>query len=175
MLLEVMQQATTNRAQDGYRRNVGIILFNNCNKVFWARRCGHDGWQFPQGGVRSNETLDQAMYRELNEEVGLDPNHVKVIARTQKWLRYDLPKVYLKKLRHKSNRNFKGQKQIWYLLELTGRESEVRLDISCKPEFDQWVWKDWAVAVEEIIDFKKHVYRTAFQELKIYLPSSPLI
>ncbi len=112
------------------------------------------------------------MYRELNEEVGLAPDHVKVVARTQRWLRYDLPNTYIKKLRYKKKQNFRGQKQIWYLLKLTGDESQVRLDISCKPEFDEWMWKDWAVAVEEIIDFKKHVYQNAFHELRIHLPPS---
>lgn len=170
-----MRQIVPNRVQDGYRRNVGIILFNHRNEVFWARRCSHDGWQFPQGGVRSNETLEQAMYRELQEEVGLTSGHVKVVARTQRWLRYDLPETYLKRLRFKSKQGFRGQKQIWYLLMLTGDESKVRLDISHKPEFDDWMWKDWAVAIEEIIEFKRHVYRTAFYELKIHLPSASFL
>ena len=61
------------RVDDGYRPNVGIILTNERNQVFWARRSGHDGWQFPQGGVKNNETVDQAMYRELYEETGLMP------------------------------------------------------------------------------------------------------
>lgn len=111
------------------------------------------------------------MYRELEEEVGLAPDHVKVIARTQRWLHYDLPETYLKRLRYRSKQNFRGQKQIWYLLKLTGDEERVRLDISRKPEFDDWIWKDWASAVEEIIEFKRHVYRTAFYELKVHLPS----
>ena len=167
-----MRQTVHYHTQDGYRPNVGIILFNHKNKVFWARRCSHDGWQFPQGGVRSHETLEQALFRELKEEVGLERDHVSVVARTQRWLHYDLPQAYLRRLRNKSQKNFKGQKQIWYLLKLTGDESEVRLDISHKPEFDDWVWKDWAAAVEEIIEFKRQVYRTAFYELKVHLPTN---
>ena len=169
-----MPQTAPYHTQDGYRPNVGIILFNHKNKVFWARRCSRDGWQFPQGGVRTNETLEQALYRELKEEVGLGRDHVRMVARTQRWLHYDLPQTYLRRLRNKSQKNFKGQKQIWYLLKLTGDESEVRLDISHKPEFDDWIWKDWAAAVEEIIEFKRHVYRTAFYELKVYLPTNTL-
>ena len=170
-----MQYSDRNREHDGYRPNVGIILFNHKNKVFWARRCGHDGWQFPQGGIRLYETVEQALYRELEEEVGLRPDHVKVIARTQDWLHYDLPDSFLKRLRHKSTRNFRGQKQIWYLLRLIGDDSQVHLDASRKPEFDDWVWKDWAAAVEEIIGFKRHVYRTAFYELKVHLPAGPFL
>lgn len=161
--------------QDGYRPNVGIILINEDNEVFWARRCGHDGWQFPQGGVKSNETLKQALYRELREEIGLGPQHVQVVARTQRWLRYDLPVSYLRRLRSRNNRNFRGQKQMWYLLRLTGSESEVRLDSSTKPEFDDWVWKDWLAAIDEIIDFKRSVYRSAYSELRVHLGQDPLI
>ncbi len=161
--------------QDGYRPNVGIILINKDNEVFWARRCGHDGWQFPQGGVKSNETLKQALYRELHEEIGLGPQHVQVVARTQRWLRYDLPVSYLRRLRSRNNRNFRGQKQMWYLLRLTGSESEVRLDSSTKPEFDHWVWKDWLAAIDEIIEFKRSVYRSAYSELRVHLVQDPFI
>ena len=159
--------------KDGYRPNVGIILLNDYNEVFWARRCGHDGWQFPQGGVKSNETLKQALFRELYEEIGLGPEHVQVVARTQEWLHYDLPAPYLKRLRSRSNRSFRGQKQMWYLLRLTGNESEVRLDGSINPEFDDWVWKDWSMAIDEIIEFKRSVYRSAYTELRVHLMGRP--
>lgn len=157
------------KLQDGYRPNVGIILLNNDNEVFWARRCRHDGWQFPQGGVKSNETLKQALFRELKEEIGLTPQHVRIVARTQRWLHYDLPNSHLKNLRSRNNRKFRGQKQIWYLLRLTGSESEVRLDRSSRPEFDYWVWKDWSTAIDEIIEFKRSVYKSAYSELKVHL------
>ena len=78
--------------RQGYRPNVGIILCNDAGKVFWARRSGEDSWQFPQGGIRRNETPEQALYRELAEEVGLGPEHVEVIGRTARWLRYRIPR-----------------------------------------------------------------------------------
>lgn len=112
------------------------------------------------------------MYRELNEEIGLAPEHVLVVARTQRWLRYDLPVSYLRRLRSRNNRRFRGQKQIWYLLRLTGSESDVCLDRSNKPEFDHWVWKDWPAAIDEIIEFKRGVYRRAYSELKVHLSNS---
>ena len=154
---------------DGFRPNIGIILSNHQGQVLWARRTGQDAWQFPQGGIRANETLKQALYRELHEEIGLGPEHVHVVARTQRWLHYDLPGSYLKRLKSRKNRNFRGQKQIWFLLRLTGNESEVRLDNSHRPEFDHWVWKDWLAAIDEIIEFKRGVYRSAYSELRIHL------
>ncbi len=111
----------------------------------------------------------------MYEEIGLGPQHVQVVARTQRWLRYDLPVSYLRRLRSRNNRNFRGQKQMWYLLRLTGSESEVRLDSSTKPEFDHWVWKDWLAAIDEIIEFKRSVYRSAYSELRVHLVQDPFI
>ncbi|MEE8482256.1 MAG: RNA pyrophosphohydrolase, partial [Acidiferrobacterales bacterium] len=93
--------------KDGYRSNVGIILCNADNKVLWARRSRRDGWQFPQGGMQHQESPEQAMYRELKEEVGLDPSHVKIMGRTREWLRYDLPESMLSS---NSRSEFRGQK-----------------------------------------------------------------
>ncbi|MDH3639617.1 MAG: RNA pyrophosphohydrolase, partial [Gammaproteobacteria bacterium] len=101
---------------DGYRPNVGIILLNRYNQVFWARRTGHDGWQFPQGGMQRNETPVQALYRELYEEVGLTESQVRIVARTNGWLHYDLPSKYRR--RPGKGTRFRGQKQIWFLLRL---------------------------------------------------------
>src|SRR4030067_3098825 len=78
--------------EDGYRANVGIILCNQSGLVLWARRVGQDAWQFPQGGIRRDETPEQALYRELWEEIGLEPGHVAVIGCTRDWLAYRLPR-----------------------------------------------------------------------------------
>ena len=77
---------------DGFRANVAIVLFNDEHRLFWAKRVGMDAWQFPQGGIRPNESIEAAMFRELYEEVGLLPEHVKVVGATRNWLRYKLPK-----------------------------------------------------------------------------------
>ena len=68
----------------GFRANVGIILVNDQGQVFWGRRIGMSAWQFPQGGVNPRESLEAAMFRELREEVGLEPHHVKVIGCTRR-------------------------------------------------------------------------------------------
>ncbi len=145
----------------GYRPNVGIVLCNDRGQVFWARRCGRDGWQFPQGGIRAHETPEQAMFRELQEEVGLESHLVEVLGRTSDWLRYDIPGQYLRR-----TGVFRGQKQVWFLLRLLGRDDDVRLDASHKPEFDDWRWIDYWSAVEHIIDFKRDVYQRALTELE---------
>src|SRR5574340_717853 len=77
--------------REGYRPNVGIILCNAHNQVFWGKRVNQHAWQFPQGGINSGETPEQAMFRELEEEVGLQPEHVRILGRTREWLRYDVP------------------------------------------------------------------------------------
>jgi len=163
-------------ANDGYRPNVGIIICNEQRKVFWARRINNDGWQFPQGGVSRNESLIDAMYRELQEETGLEQKHVRVVAHTKDWVKYDLPKKFLRHQRRrlhgtaKKRISFKGQKQVWFLLELTGKESSVNLAGGLEsPEFDRWCWVDTKYAIENIVDFKRAVYKKALSEFKQYL------
>jgi putative (di)nucleoside polyphosphate hydrolase len=147
---------------DGYRPNVGIILCNGDDQVLWARRRRHDGWQFPQGGVEKGESIIDAVYRELFEEVGLLPTHVEVIGCTQQWLRYDVPRNYLRS----SGIAFRGQKQMWYLLRMLADDTEVCLDHSEQPEFDEWRWVDYWLPLEQIVPFKRTVYRRALTELE---------
>lgn len=149
--------------KDGYRLNVGIILVNADNQVLWARRSRRDGWQFPQGGMQREESPQQAMFRELKEEIGLEPSHVKIIGRTREWLRYELPEFMLKS---NSKSEFRGQKQIWFLLRFLGKESDVVLNDSEKPEFDAWRWTEYWRAAEDIVAFKRNVYRLALGELE---------
>ena len=147
---------------EGYRANVGIILANKQGKLFWARRAGMDAWQFPQGGIRKNESIKKAMYRELREETGLKPHHVKILGATQGWLRYRLPERFI---RRRANRVCIGQKQKWYLLKLLD-ESKIKLDITKRPEFDNWCWIDFWQPAEDVVDFKQQVYKKALQQFE---------
>lgn len=147
---------------DGYRANVGIVLSNQDGAVLWARRMGQDAWQFPQGGINPNENAEQAMYRELREEVGLEQQDVDIRAATTSWLRYKLPQ---KMVRRNCQPVCIGQKQKWFLLRLTGGENRLKLDVSHKPEFDQWKWVDYWYPIENVVYFKKRVYRCALQQL----------
>ena len=154
----------------GYRLNVGIILVNESDRVFWGRRSGHDAWQFPQGGLASGETALEAMYRELHEEVGLDKGDVEVMGSTRRWLKYRLPKQYL---RHGSEPLVIGQKQKWYLLRLVSSEQKVKLDLSESPEFDSWRWIDFHEPEERVIFFKRQVYVQALERIGAFIKNSP--
>ena len=148
---------------EGFRANVGIILTNEKKQVFWARRMGMNAWQFPQGGIKRNESPKTAMYRELNEEIGLEPEHVELLNSTDDWLRYRLPKKYI---RQNSEPLCIGQKQIWYLLKLIADEGYLDLSNTSEPEFDLWKWVDFWRPVDEIISFKRQVYQQALKQLE---------
>jgi len=155
----------------GYRLNVGIILANDEGRLFWGKRVGHDAWQFPQGGLNPRESTREAMLRELLEEVGLDPSDIEILGVTKRWLKYRLPKQYL---RRGTKPLVIGQKQKWFLLRLKSSDQKIRLDRSETPEFDSWRWVEYDEPAEQVIFFKRHVYRMALSELEIYLhPPQP--
>ena len=153
---------------NGFRPNVGIILCNGEGKLFWAKRIGQDAWQFPQGGIKSTETLEQALFRELNEEVGLGRDDVEILHQTSGWLRYRLPKNYI---RQHGGPVCIGQKQKWFLLALQSDDNSVHLNRSCEPEFDDWCWVNYWHPVRQVINFKRNVYRKALTELESSLNS----
>lgn len=153
---------------DGFRPNVGIILANASGQVLWARRTGHDAWQFPQGGIVPQESPEQAMYRELWEEVGLEKPDVRIIASTRGWLRYRLPRRYVR------NDNIPvciGQKQKWFLLQMLSDDARVALDRSHPAEFDGWRWVSYWYPLNQVVAFKREVYRKALTELAPRLPT----
>lgn len=155
--------------KEGFRPNVGIVLLNQENRVFWGKRVRAHSWQFPQGGIERGEKPQQAMYRELYEEVGLRPEHVQVVGRTQGWLRYEVPDRYI---RRGSRGHYRGQKQIWFLLKLMAEDWAVNLRASGRPEFDAWRWNDYWIPLNVVVQFKRDVYERALSELSLLLPAS---
>lgn len=153
--------------REGFRPNVGIVLLNQRNQVFWGKRIRTHSWQFPQGGIKYGESPEQAMFRELHEEVGLRPEHVRIVGRTRDWLRYEVPDHYI---RRDARGHYKGQKQIWFLLQLVGRDSDMNLRATDHPEFDAWRWNEYWVPLDMVIEFKRQVYELALTELSRFLP-----
>lgn len=147
---------------DGFRPNVGIILCNDQRKLFWGRRVGQDAWQFPQGGIDENESPEEALFRELAEEVGLKPHQVEILGCTRGWLRYRLPHRFV---RRNCTPLCIGQKQRWFLLRLLCDEKDFCLDGCDKPEFDHWRWVPYWRPIRDVIYFKRQVYTRALREL----------
>lgn len=160
--------------REGFRPNVGIILLNARNEVFWGKRVREHSWQFPQGGIKYGETPMQAMFRELHEETGLHPEHVKIVGRTRDWLRYEVPDKFIKR---EVRGHYRGQKQIWFLLRMVGRDCDICLRATEHPEFDAWRWNEYWVPLEAVIEFKRDVYQLALTELSRFLrrPAAPRV
>ena len=155
----------------GFRANVGIVLMRGDGEVLLGGRSDGRGWQFPQGGMRRDETPEEALYRELREEVGLQPDDVSVLGRTRDWLRYRLPQQYV---RRRSRPLCIGQKQLWFLLRFLRGEDRLRFDVTAEPEFDRWKWVDDWSPVREVIHFKRDVYVRALEELGAHaFPEGP--
>ena len=147
---------------EGFRANVGIVLIRDDRQVFLGGRTGGRGWQFPQGGVLRNEAPEEALYRELKEEIGLERTDVEMVASTRHWLRYRPPRQYV---RRNSQPRCIGQKQRWFLLRLRASEDRLNFNSTDTPEFDRWRWVDYWTPVREVIYFKRAVYVRALDEL----------
>ena len=147
---------------EGYRANVGIVITNDKQQILLAKRYQQEAWQLPQGGIDKGESELEALFRELDEEIGLSAEHVEVMAKTPKWLRYDLPDYHI---RRKQKPICVGQKQVWFLLKLTSDESNIKLDTHSDIEFDDWEWVDYWHPIEEVIEFKKMIYEDMLKSL----------
>lgn len=147
---------------EGFRSNVGIVICNRKGQLLWAKRIGQSAWQFPQGGIREKESLEDAMYRELQEEVGLAADDVILLHQTAEWLHYRLPQNFI---RRRGDPLCIGQKQKWFLLALECEDSRIELCRSGTPEFDDWRWVSYWYPVNQVIEFKRDVYRKALKEL----------
>lgn len=152
---------------DGFRPNVGIMLANDRGQLLWARRVGgHNAWQFPQGGISAGESPKQALFRELHEEVGLSRDAVEILGSTRGWLRYRLPRRYV---REDQQPVCIGQKQKWFLLRMLEEDAAVQLSRNENPEFDHWRWVSYWYPLDQVVSFKREVYRRAMKDLAVPL------
>jgi len=150
-----------------YRPAVGVMLLNAENKVFVGQRVDNalDAWQMPQGGTDPGESAEDAALRELEEETGIAPDLVEVMARASRDLDYDLPE----ELRGKVwGGRYRGQRQTWFLCRFLGRDEDVHIDTP-EPEFRAWKWADPRELPAMIVPFKRELYRAVLTEFRDYL------
>ena len=144
------------------RNGVGIIVLNDQNKVFVAKRIDNpkNFWQMPQGGVDEGEDFLEAAYRELKEETSIV--NVKLIKEFKEMLVYELPENLLGII---WKGKYRGQKQKWFLMKYLGNDSDINIKTT-KPEFLEWKWIDLDMITEVVVDFKLHVYQELKEKIK---------
>ena len=146
-----------------YRKNVGMVLINTEGHIFAGKRIDNntDAWQMPQGGIDNGENPEQAAFRELTEETGIDPSKAQILGTMAEWLSYDIPVELIPEL---WNGKYRGQKQKWFAFEFLGTDSDI--DIATEePEFSEWAWKSKNDLLSSIVPFKIEVYQKVFSEL----------
>ena len=144
------------------RTGVGIILLNNDNKVFVARRIDNAKkfWQMPQGGVDEGEDFLKAAYRELEEETSV--KSVELIKELDGTITYELPDRLLGLI---WKGKYRGQKQKWFLMRFVGVDNEINIKTK-HPEFLEWKWVDLDKITDLVVDFKLHVYKEVKDKVK---------
>ena len=147
--------------KNGFRSNIAMIVSNGCGKVLLAKRIGQNSWQFPQGGIDGDEAPKDALFRELKEEIGLDQKDVEILKQSSQWFKYKIPPNLKRK---RSKPVCIGQKQKWFYLKLVSDESNIKLDLTSNPEFDEWQWVNYWYPISAVISFKKKVYQQALRE-----------
>ena len=147
--------------KNGFRSNIAMIVSNGCGKVLLAKRIGQNSWQFPQGGIDGDEAPKDALFRELKEEIGLDQKDVEILKQSSQWFKYKIPPNLQRK---RSKPVCIGQKQKWFYLKLVSDESNINLDLTSNPEFDDWQWVNYWYPISAVISFKKKVYQQALRE-----------
>ena len=150
-----------------YRRAVGIMLLNQSGKVFVGQRLDSklEAWQMPQGGIDENENTEQAMWREMEEEIGISADKAEILAITEGWLHYDLPKEWQSRL---WGGRYNGQMQKWFLLRFTGEDADINIQTE-EPEFRDWQWANPGKLPELIVDFKKDLYHELLAQFRQFL------
>ena len=146
-----------------YRKCVGMMILNNNKEILVGKRIDHPSgfWQMPQGGIDEYENPEEAVWREMMEEIGT--NNVTLIKTSNQWLNYDIPNDTLKTLPwgHK----YKGQTQKWFAFKFTGKNQDIDVGTT-NPEFSEWKWINYQDIVDKIVPFKRSVYSKILEEFE---------
>jgi putative (di)nucleoside polyphosphate hydrolase len=144
-----------------YRPGVGLAIINSNNLLFIGERIDSPGsWQMPQGGIDENEQPEEAVLREMKEEIGTD--QATILAWSKEWLHYELPNALIPKL---WNGKYRGQKQLWFLLRFIGNDSDINIHTE-HPEFSSWKWSDFDSVTDKIVPFKRKIYSKILAEFR---------
>lgn len=150
-----------------YRAAVGIMLLNREGKVWVGQRLDStlEAWQMPQGGLDEEEEAEAGALRELEEETGIPPRLVQIVARAGTELTYDLPADLVGKL---WKGKWRGQRQTWFLMRFVGEDADVRIDTK-EPEFRAWKWVEPQTVPALIVPFKRDLYHGVLGEFTAWL------
>jgi putative (di)nucleoside polyphosphate hydrolase len=145
-----------------YRQGVGVMLINASKQVFVAKRIDmtSEAWQMPQGGIDKGETPEEALWRELGEEIGTQK--AKLLGESKGWYNYDLPDALIPKI---WGGRFRGQQQKWFVMEFTGQDSDINIETH-EPEFSEWKWVDAHTLPDIIVPFKRDLYTALIKEFR---------
>lgn len=147
-----------------YRPCVAAMLLNRDGHVFIGKRIDQtlEGWQMPQGGIDDGESPRDAIFRELEEEIGT--RNAEILREHPGWLTYDLPpRLVGLSLRGR----YRGQKQKWFAMRFLGQDGEINLATG-DPEFSHWRWASIEELPKLIVPFKRDTYTkviAAFRDL----------
>ena len=139
------------------------MIINKDKEILVGRRLDHPSgfWQMPQGGIDDNENPEDAVWREMMEEIGT--NEVELIKVSNQWVSYKIPEETLKTLPW--GNKYIGQIQKWFAFKFLGEDNDINVK-TADPEFSEWKWAKIDSIVNNIVPFKRNVYSIILKEFK---------